>query len=53
MTDAFQDLKKKAEAAYTADKLATESWAKANRGWLIAIVVALVSGAVLVKACTG
>lgn len=49
----FEDLKKKAETTYAADKSATESWFKRNRAWLIAIVVALVSGAVLVKACTG
>ena len=47
--NAFNDLKKKAET----EKATIQNEVKSNRGWLIAIVVAAITGAVLVKACGG
>lgn len=49
----FEDLKKKAEEQVAADKSATQNWIKSHRAWLIAIGVAAVLGALLVKACGG
>lgn len=47
---AFEELKKKAETQVATDKAATESWVKFHRGWIIAVVVALITGVILAKA---
>ena len=49
----FDDLEKKAKAQVAEDKTATVSWVKAHRAWLIAIGIALVTGIILAKACSG
>jgi len=47
---AFDDLKKKGEATYAADKVATESWVKAHRTTIFIAVISAVIGFILAKA---
>lgn len=44
------EVETKIKSFVAAEKVATESWVKTYRGWIIAVAVALVTGVILAKA---